>query len=93
MSHRGKGRRSTKNRQRGYYSVQFSKTIGKYNKWRGKVWDGIKLLGKSLKTTKKKAYERNKFNTRQTGGVKRKGANVRSAFTRSKGKNKTQTSG
>ena len=52
MSAKGKARRSSKRKRNGYYSTQFSKTVGKTGKWRGKKWDGNMLLGKSLKAKK-----------------------------------------
>jgi hypothetical protein len=52
MSDQGKKNRSSKDKKSGKYKAIFMKHVKKFGKWRGKKWDGIKLLGKSLKTNK-----------------------------------------
>ena len=42
-----------KRKKSGYYTTQFALTVGRTGKWRGKVYDGLKLLGKSLKAKKR----------------------------------------
>lgn len=54
MSYKGKMRRSTRHRREGKFKAIFNRHIKKYGKWRGKKWDGTKLLGTSLKSKKKK---------------------------------------